>query len=175
VGYLIWIDLEMTGLDPETHVILEIASIVTDNRLEILQEGPDLAIKHPDHILRSADEWSRRQHLDSGLLEKAANSPYDCRRAEKETVKFLEPYLKGGASPLCGNSVWQDRRFLIKHMPKLEALFHYRIIDVSSVKELVKRWYPHLALFKKRKSHLAMNDIKESIEELKYYRNNVFI
>ena len=172
--HLIWIDLEMSGLDPERHVILEIASIVTDNRLDIVAEGPDIAIHYPDHALSSMEEWSRDHHLASGLINRVRSSPYSCERAEKETIDFLSHYCQEGQSPLCGNSVWQDRRFLIKYMPYLEALFHYRNIDVSSVKELVKRWYPDLPGFRKDKAHLALSDIKESILELKYYRQHVF-
>jgi len=165
----------MTGLDPGRHVILEIASIVTDEQLSIVAEGPEIAITYPEDILSSMDEWSREHHQSSGLLDRAKASSYTCRHAEEETIDFLSRYSKKGQSPLCGNSVWQDRLFLLKYMPRLEDLLNYRNIDVSSVKELVKRWYPALPSFKKRKSHLAMNDIKESIGELKYYRQNVFI
>lgn len=174
-NHLIWIDLEMSGLDPEKYVILEIASIVTDDQLNIVAEGPDIAINHPENILSSMEEWSMEHHQSSGLLDRARSSSYDCRLAEQETTDFLSRYCQKGQSPLCGNSVWQDRRFLDKHMPGLEGFFHYRNIDVSSVKELVKRWYPALPRFKKREAHLAMADIKESIEELKYYRENIFI
>jgi oligoribonuclease len=172
---LIWIDLEMTGLNPETHVIVEIASIVTDGQLNIVDHGPDMAINHPDHILISMEEWSREHHQASGLLDRVKTSSFNCRRAEEETLDFVSRYCEKGKSPLCGNSVWQDRRFLIKYMPRLEAFLHYRNIDVSSVKELVKNWYPSLPPFKKQKSHLAMSDIEESIKELKYYRENVFV
>ena len=172
---LIWIDLEMTGLDPETHVIVEIASIVTDGQLNILAQGPDIAINHPEHTLYSMEEWSRDHHQASGLLDRVKASSWDCRRAEEETLDFVSRYCEKGKSPLCGNSVWQDRRFLIKYMPRLEAFLHYRNIDVSSVKELVKNWYPDLPPFKKQKAHLAMSDIEESIRELIYYREYVFI
>ncbi len=174
-NHLIWIDLEMSGLDPERHVIVEIASVVTDGQLNILAEGPDTAIYHPEHILSEMEEWSQKQHQSSGLLDRVINSSCDCQLAEEETIKFILKYCRKGQAPLCGNSVWQDRRFLIKHMPRLEAVFHYRNIDVSTIKELVKRWYPALPFFKKSNNHLAMSDIKESIKELKYYREKVFV
>ncbi|MDY6971286.1 MAG: oligoribonuclease [Thermodesulfobacteriota bacterium] len=172
--HLIWIDLEMTGLDPEKYVILEIGSIVTGDRLEIVAEGPDIAINHPEHIFSSMEEWSRKHHKESGLLDRARASTCDCRLAEQLTMDFLSRYSEKGRSPLCGNSISLDRRFLVKYMPRLEAFLNYRNIDVSSVKELVKRWYPTLAPFKKQKAHLAMSDIRESIKELRYYRENVF-
>ena len=171
---LIWIDLEMTGLDPEKHVIVEIATIVTDEQLSIVAEGPEIAINHPEHILAAMDEWSRKHHQSSGLLDRVKASAYTCQQAEQKTIDFVSQYCKKNQSPLCGNSVWQDRLFLLKHMPRLEDFLHYRIIDVSSIKELVKKWYPSLPFFKKPKAHLAMNDIKASIEELKFYRQNVF-
>jgi oligoribonuclease len=171
---LIWIDLEMTGLDPERHVILEIASVLTDELLNIIAEGPCIAIHPQADALAAMDDWSREHHLQSGLLGRVDASPYDHHAAEQLTLGFITPYCREGSSPLCGNSVWQDRRFLIKHMPKLEAYFHYRNIDVSSVKELVRRWYPALPQFQKQKTHTALSDIKESIAELRYYRERVF-
>ena len=172
---LIWVDLEMTGLDPEKDVILEIASVVTDDRLELVAEGPNIAIKCPEVILVGMDEWNRTQHKASGLLDRVRASTTDCRKAEQETLAFLSAHCSKGKSPLCGNSIWQDRRFLIKHMPTLEEFFHYRIIDVSSIKELVKRWYPDLPRYEKQKAHLALMDIRESINELKYYWQKVFL
>jgi oligoribonuclease len=172
---LIWIDLEMTGLDPDKNVILEIAAMVTDSMLEIVAEGPSIAISYPEDVLSRMEAWSGSQHKKSGLLERARNSPYSCAKAEKEVIAFLSRHCRQGKSPLCGNTIWQDRRFLIKYMPTLEAFCHYRNIDVSSIKELVKRWYPILPSYKKKKAHLAMSDIKESIKELKYYREKVFI
>ena len=172
---LIWIDLEMTGLDPEKNVILEIAAMVTDSMLEIVAEGPNIAINYPEEILCSMEAWSDSQHTKSGLLERARTSPYTCAKAEQEVLAFLSRHCRKGKSPLCGNTIWQDRRFLIKYMPDLESFCHYRNIDVSSLKELVKRWYPALPSYKKRKVHLAMSDIKESIKELKYYRDRVFV
>ncbi|MBN1830596.1 MAG: oligoribonuclease [Deltaproteobacteria bacterium] len=171
---LIWIDLEMTGLNPEEHVILEIASVVTDDQLEIVAEGPNIAVNVREDALDRMEDWSRVQHEKSGLLDRVRNSPDVCRSAEEKTLEFLSKHCDKEESPLCGNSVWQDRRFLHKHMPRLEAFLHYRVIDVSSIKELVRRWYPQLPIFEKRKSHLALDDIKESIEELKYYRQQVF-
>ena len=172
---LIWVHLEMTGLDPEERVILEIATIVTDDRLEVEAEGPNIAINHPEEVLQGMEEWSKNHHERSGLLDRVRTSHYDCKSAEQETLEFLAAHCKKRDLPLCGNSVWQDRRFLIRHMPSLEKLFHYRNIDVSSIKELVRRWYPLLPPFKKQKTHRALDDIKESINELKYYRQNVFI
>jgi len=172
--HLIWIDLEMTGLDPEKHVIVEIATIVTDEQLNIVAEGPEIAITHPENILAEMEEWSREHHQASGLLDRVKASPYTCRQAEQETIDFVSQHCRKNQSPLCGNSVWQDRLFLLKHMPRLEDFLHYRIIDVSSIKELVKKWYPSLPSFKKQNDHLAMKDIKASIEELKFYRQNVF-
>jgi len=171
---LIWIDLEMAGLDPDRHVIVEIASIVTDDQLTLIAEGPDMAINHPEEILSVMEPWSLEHHQASGLLDRIRSSPYTCAQAEAKTLQFLSRHCEKGTSPLCGNSIGQDRRFLVKHMPGLEGFFHYRNIDVSSVKELVKRWYPGLPPFKKEKAHLALSDIKESINELIYYREKVF-
>ena len=171
---LIWIDLEMTGLKPEEHVILEIASVITDDQLEIVAEGPNIAVHVREEALDLMEDWSRIHHGQSGLLDRVRSSPDVCRSAEEKTLEFLSKHCDKEESPLCGNSVTQDRRFLYVHMPRLEAFLHYRIIDVSSIKELVKRWYPQLPAFEKRKSHLALDDIKESIEELKYYRQQVF-
>lgn len=172
--YLIWIDLEMTGLDPERHVIIEIATVITDDQLDIIAQGPEIAINYSENILSSIDEWSHKQHQSSGLLDRVKTSSFNCRKAEQETLYFLSRYCNEGQCPLCGNSVWQDRRFLIKQMHRLEAFLHYRNIDVSSLKELARRWYPSLPPFQKRKTHLALEDIKESVEELKYYRLKLF-
>lgn len=173
-GNLIWIDLEMTGLDPEKRVILEIASVITSADLDIIAEGPNIAIHCPEDILNEMEEWSMSHHSKSGLLARVRESNTDCRQAEQETMEFLSAHVKKNESPMCGNSVWQDRRFLIRYMPDLEGFFHYRIIDVSSIKELVTRWYPSVPPFEKRKIHLALSDIHESIRELKYYRDTVF-
>jgi oligoribonuclease len=174
-SHLIWIDLEMTGLDPDQAVILEIASVVTDSALEIVAEGPNIAINHPESTLLAMEAWSRSHHEASGLLERVKSTSCDDRKAEQETLGFLSHHCKPKESPLCGNSVWQDRRFLIKYMPTLEAFLHYRNIDVSSIKELVKRWYPSFPSYEKKKAHRALSDIKESIKELKYYRDKIFV
>jgi len=171
---LIWIDLEMTGLDPERDLILEIATVITDCNLEPVAEGPNIAINQPEELLLSMDEWARTHHEKSGLLDLVNKSSYDCQGAEQATVEFVSIYCKKGESPLCGNSVWHDRQFLKRHMPTLEEFFHYRNIDVSSIKELVRRWYPSLSPYEKRNPHRALSDIKESINELRFYRQKVF-
>lgn len=165
----------MTGLDPEKDVILEIACVITDGNLELVAEGPDIVINHPEEILLAMDHWSWTHHKASGLLGRIETSEYDCQTAEQMTLEFVSPYCRKGRCPLCGNSVWQDRRFLVKYMPSLDEFLHYRNIDVSSIKELVKRWYPALPPFRKQKSHLALMDIRESIAELQYYRDRVFV
>ena len=171
---LIWIDLEMTGLDPEKQVIIEIATMITDNQLCILDEGPNIAVNYPEEALFEMEEWSRSHHQASGLLDRVHRSSHDLQMAEEETLEFLSRHCKEGESPVCGNSVWQDRRFLIRHMPRLESFFHYRMIDVSSFKEVITRWYPSVPAYQKEKAHLALMDIKESINELKYYRQMMF-
>jgi oligoribonuclease len=157
------------------HVILEIATIVTDDGLAIAGEGPNIVINYPDEVLEAMDEWSREHHRASGLLDRVRLSTYDCQRAEQETLEFLFKHCNRGESPLCGNSVWQDRRFLMKYMPNLADFLHYRNIDVSSIKELARRWYPTLPAYEKKNDHLALADIKASINELKYYREKVFL
>lgn len=172
---LIWIDLEMTGLDTEQDVIIEIATIVTDKDLNVLGEGPIMAIHQPDALLDGMDEWNTRQHGQSGLTERVRSSATSMAEAEQNTIEFLQQFVDAGVSPMCGNSICQDRRFLSRQMPKLEAFFHYRNLDVSSVKEIAKRWRPELLKgFKKQGSHLAMDDIKDSIAELSYYREVFF-
>ena len=165
----------MTGINPDKHVILEIATAVTSNDLELVAEGPNIAIYQPEEILSTMDQWCETHHGASGLLDRVKASPYDCRRAEAMTLEFLSLHCQEGVSPLCGNSVWQDRRFLARYMPSLNRFFHYRNIDVSSIKELVRRWYPALPPLKKQNSHLATMDVRESINELKYYRQQVFL
>ena len=170
---LIWIDLEMTGLDPQTDQIIEIATVVTDARLEILAQGPVVAIHQPDEILDAMDEWNTRHHGDSGLTSRVRQSDRSAADAEAETLEFLHQYVAAGRSPMCGNSICQDRRFMARLMPQLEAFFHYRNLDVSTLKELVRLWKPEIAGgFVKRGAHLALDDILESIEELKYYRES---
>ena len=171
---LIWIDLEMTGLNPDEMVILEIATIATDADLNIIAEGPNIAINYPDDILNNMEEWSLEHHRASGLLDRVKRSEYNCSDAERETLKFVSAHCKKGESPLCGNTIWQDRRFMVKYMPELESYFHYRLVDVSSIKELASRWYPDIPPYEKEKKHLALDDIYESINELKYYRDNIF-
>ncbi|HIF9182623.1 TPA: oligoribonuclease [Photobacterium damselae] len=172
---LIWIDLEMTGLDPETHKIIEIATIVTDAQLNILAEGPVLAIHQPEEELAKMDDWCTTTHTNSGLVERIRQSKITEQEAVRQTIEFLEKWVPKSASPICGNSIGQDRRFLYKHMPELEAYFHYRYLDVSTIKELARRWQPEvLNGFSKKGSHLALDDIRDSIAELKYYRENIF-
>ena len=168
---LIWIDLEMTGLDPQRDQIIEIATLVTDSNLQLLAEGPVIAIRQPEHVLAAMDEWNRQHHGQSGLIERVRASADDERSAELKTLAFLEQWCKAGASPLCGNSICQDRRFLARWMPRLESFFHYRNLDVSTVKILAQRWAPEVADgVKKDGAHLALSDIKESIAELRHYR-----
>ena len=171
---LIWIDLEMTGLDPFTDQILEIATVVTSVNLEILARGPVLAIHQPEEILAGMDEWNISHHTASGLLERVRATSMTLARAETETLDFLRDLVPAGASPICGNSICQDRRFLARLMPELEAYFHYRNLDVSTLKELALRWEPKaLEGFSKKNNHLALDDIMESIEELRYYRKTL--
>jgi len=170
---LIWIDLEMTGLDTQQDKIIEIATIVTDSELNILAEGPMLAIHQSDEIMSGMDEWNTKQHGGSGLTKRVAESTLDEAEAEKRTIAFLEQYVSKGKSPMCGNSICQDRRFLARCMPELEAFFHYRNLDVSSLKELAVRWSPKITKgFVKNSSHLALDDTRDSINELIYYREH---
>ncbi|MGQ7816989.1 oligoribonuclease [Metapseudomonas furukawaii] len=172
---LIWIDLEMTGLDPDSDVIIEMATIVTDSDLNVLAEGPVIAIHQSDEILAGMDEWNTRQHGQSGLTQRVRESRIDTAEAEAQTLAFLEQWVPKGKSPICGNSICQDRRFLYRRMPKLEAYFHYRNLDVSTVKELAARWAPAVRDgVRKSSSHLAMDDIRDSIAELKHYREHFF-
>ena len=171
---LIWVDMEMTGLDPQRDQILEIATLVTDSELNIIAEGPNLAVFQPEEILLGMDEWNQTHHGKSGLINRVRASTETVRTAEEKTLAFVAQYCKLKSAPLCGNSVWQDRRFLDRYMPELNGYFHYRIIDVSSVKELALRWYPNLPPLKKAESHQALADIRESVEELRHYRRNCF-
>ncbi|GAA3897957.1 oligoribonuclease [Halomonas cibimaris] len=168
---LIWIDLEMTGLDPNKERIIEVATLVTDGELNTVAEGPVIAVKQPDSLLEQMDDWNRKTHGESGLVKRVQQSRTDTAAAEAKTLDFLREYVVPGTSPMCGNSIHQDRRFLEREMPELWAFFHYRNLDVSTVKELAKRWNPEaIKGFKKRNVHLAMDDIKESIGELAHYR-----
>ncbi|MBH9318041.1 oligoribonuclease [Pseudomonas aeruginosa] len=169
---LIWIDLEMTGLDPDRDVIIEMATIVTDSDLNTLAEGPVIAIHQPEEILAGMDEWNTRQHGQSGLTQRVRESTVSMAEAEAQTLAFLEQWVPKRSSPICGNSICQDRRFLYRHMPRLEGYFHYRNLDVSTLKELAARWAPQVReSFKKGNTHLALDDIRESIAELRHYRD----
>lgn len=174
--HLIWIDLEMTGLNPQSDRIIEIATLITDTQLTILAEGPVLAIHQSPRILAAMDEWNRKQHSQSGLLERVRASRIDEREAEQQTLEFLSRHVPKGKSPMCGNSICQDRRFLARCMPELEAYFHYRNLDVSTLKELARRWYPErIKGFNKTSTHLALQDIRDSIDELRFYRERLFV
>jgi oligoribonuclease len=169
--YLVWIDLEMTGLKPDSDYIIEIATVVTDKELNVLADGPVLAIHQPEDVLARMDDWNQRQHGSSGLLARVRSSHTSAAEAEQRTLEFLSPLVSGGSSPMCGNSICQDRRFLARHMPALERFFHYRNLDVSTLKELARRWAPAVAdSFVKQGTHLAHADIHESIRELRHYR-----
>jgi oligoribonuclease len=172
---LIWIDLEMTGLDTQRDYIIEIATIVTDKNLNILGEGPNLIIHQIDEVMNNMDDWNTRQHARTGLTNEVKTSTINETQAENDTIKFLEEYVLKGESPLCGNTICQDRRFLARCMPKLEAFCHYRNLDVSSIREVGKRWfYDDMDSFQKHGNHRALGDIRDSIEELKYYRKTIF-
>ena len=171
---LIWIDLEMTGLIPEEDFIIEVATIVTDKELNVLAEGPSLAVYQPDSVLDAMDEWNTEHHNASGLVARVKASEYKAADAERLTIEFLSQWVPAGTSPMCGNTICQDRRFLARHMPDLEEFFHYRHIDVSTLKELAARWAPDIpGGFAKKGAHLAMDDIRESIAELAYYRQQM--
>jgi len=173
--YLIWIDLEMTGLKPDTDVIIEMATIVTNSHLDIVAEGPVIAIHQPPAVLDAMDDWNKRTHGASGLIERVRESKYTMASAEKRTLEFVTALVEPNASPMCGNSICQDRRFLARHMPTLEKFFHYRNLDVSTLKELARRWAPEImGGFSKQGEHKALADIQESIRELAYYRQHLF-
>ena len=172
---LIWIDMEMTGLDPEECVVLEIATIVTDAQLNILAEGPVIAIHQSDDVLANMNEWCIETHGKTGLTQRCRESKHSVEDAQAATIAFLQAYVPERKSPLCGNTIGQDRRFMVKYMPELEAYCHYRSVDVSTIKELAVRWEPQvLKGFHKKGVHLALDDIRESISELQYYREHVF-
>lgn len=170
---LVWIDMEMTGLDPDKDRVIEVAAIVTDANLNVLAEGPVFAIHQPDEVLDGMDAWNKGTHGRSGLIDRVKASTVTEAQAEAEMIAFLRQHVPEGKSPMCGNSICQDRRFMARHMPKLESFFHYRNLDVSTLKELCRRWKPELiAGFKKHQLHTALADIRESVEELKYYREH---
>jgi len=171
---LVWMDLEMTGLDPERETIIEIATIITDGDLNIIAEGPNIVIHQPDHLLDGMDEWNTTHHGDSGLTARVRASTTSMHHAEMQTLDFIKQYVPAHTSPLCGNSIHQDRRFLVPYMPELEAYLHYRNIDVSTIKELARRWYPNETAPIKKAEHLALADIRESINELRWYREKLF-
>ncbi len=170
---LIWIDLEMTGLDPENDLIIEIATIITDKNLNIIAEGPVLAINQSNDALEAMDDWNQKHHGQSGLIERVKKSTTNDAEAERQTIEFIAKWVAKDQSPICGNSICQDRRFLYRYMPKLEDYFHYRNLDVSTLKELASRWAPEIQKgFDKKSSHKALDDIIESIEEMRYYREH---
>jgi len=171
---LVWIDLEFSGLDPHKNVILEIACIITDSRLNILKEGPEIVCHHDDHILEAMDEWNTSHHHESGLLDKVKESGETHESAEEKVLKVVSEYCEKKSALLCGNSVHQDRYFINIHMPRLDDYLYYRNIDVSTIKELCKRWFPQVSEFTKKKNHRALDDIRESIAELKYYKDIIF-
>ena len=174
--HLVWIDLEMTGLVPEADSIIEICTLVTDAQLNVVAEGPEIAIHQPEPVLARMDEWNQRQHGGSGLVARVRASLVDTAEAERQTLAFLREQVPAGASPICGNSICQDRRFLARWMPELERHFHYRNLDVSTLKELAARWYAgRIPPFKKGSAHLAKSDILDSIAELRHYRAHLFI
>ena len=171
---LVWIDLEMTGLNPATDTILEIATIITDDQLNVLARGPELVIHQPEEILAAMDEWVTKQHGFTGLTEEVRQSRMSMHEAEQQTLEFIKQHCLSETSPLCGNTVWMDKIFLRHYMPKLEAFFHYRVLDVTAVKLLAQYWYPDLSEFEKKDTHRALEDIGESIKELGYYREHIF-
>jgi oligoribonuclease len=171
---LVWIDLEMTGLDIGKESIIEIATVVTDGELNILATGPNLAVSVSEELLAGMDEWNTTHHNESGLVERVRTESVSCEQAEAETLAFLKKWVSQGVAPLCGNSIWNDKKFMEKEMPLLVDYLHYRMIDVSTVKELARRWYPEIARYEKKGAHLALDDILESIEELRYFRERIF-
>src|SRR5262245_30180170 len=173
---LVWIDLEMTGLRTDVDFIIEIATLVTDKHLRILAEGPVFAIHQSEAVLALMDDWNRRQHGASGLIDRERNSTVSDAEAERRTIEFLAAHVDAGLSPMCGNGICQDRRFLARHMPDLERFFHYRNLDVSTIKELARRWAPTIAAgFQKSSTHLALDDVRDSVRELEYYRAHLFL
>lgn len=175
-GLIVWMDMEMSGLDPERERILEIATIITDADLKVVAEGPELVIGQPESVLSAMDAWNRKHHGESGLLDRVRASSITEAQAEEQTLAFLRAWCDPKKSPLAGNSIYQDRRFLARYMPQIDDYLHYRLIDVSTIKELARRWFPSALdrMPAKRNAHRAIDDIRESIDELRYYRRNVF-
>ena len=174
--FLVWMDLEMTGLDPEKDTIIEIATIITDGDLNVVAEGPEIAIHQPAERFAQMDDWNKEQHTKSGLWQKVLASKVSLAEAEAQTLAFIKRFVGPRESPLCGNSIWQDRRFIARYMPLVDAHLHYRLIDVSTVKELTRRWYGDEVKYTKEKGlHRALDDIRESVDELKFYRQHIFI
>jgi len=171
---LVWIDLEMTGLNIEKESIIEIATIITDGELNILAHGPNVAITVDESLIEGMDEWNTTHHFESGLVDRIRNQGVSLTDAEEMTLDFLKKWVDPNTAPLCGNSVWNDRRFLEKEMPRVAEYLHYRMIDVSTIKELARRWYPEVDKYPKKGAHLALDDIIESVEELEYFRDKVF-
>tara|TARA_B100000927_G_scaffold98435_2_gene79653 strand:- start:5895 stop:6443 length:549 start_codon:yes stop_codon:yes gene_type:complete len=171
---MVWIDLEMTGLDIEKESIIEIATVITDSELNIIAQGPNLAVSVSEELLAGMDEWNTTHHNQSGLVERIRHEGVSISEAQQQTLEFLKQWVNPKTAPLCGNSVWNDRRFLDKEMPLVADYLHYRMVDVSTIKELARRWYPKVDKYRKKLSHLALDDILESIEELQYFRDKVF-
>lgn len=173
---LVWIDMEMSGLDPEKDVILEVATILTDGNLDVIAEGPELVIHHPEELLKGMDDWNREHHTKSGLWKSVLASQTTLAEAEAQTLAFIKAHCPAKKSPLCGNSIWQDRRFIARYMRDIDQHLHYRMVDVSTIKELASRWYPAILekKAKKKGNHRALDDIRESIEELKFYKEHLF-
>ena len=171
---MVWIDLEMTGLDIEKESVIEIATVITDSELKILAHGPNLAVKVSEELIAGMDDWNTKHHHQSGLVDRIRTEGVSIKDAEQQTLAFLKQWVDEKSAPLCGNSVWNDRRFLDKEMPLVAEFLHYRMVDVSTVKELARRWYPDIPRYPKKLSHLALDDILESIEELEYFRNQIF-
>ena len=171
---MVWIDLEMTGLDEKTESIIEIATVITDGELNILAQGPNLAVSVSEELIAGMDEWNTTHHHRSGLVDRIRNNGVTIAEAEQQTLDFLKQWVSPKTAPLCGNSIWNDRKFLDKEMPLVADYLHYRMIDVSTVKELARRWYPKVKKYQKKLSHLALDDILESIEELAYFRTEIF-
>ena len=172
---MVWIDLEMTGLDLKRESIIEIATIITDSELNIIAEGPNLAVSVDEALIEGMDEWNTRHHFGSGLIDRVRNHSVTLEEAEAQTLEFIKQHVPPRTAPLCGNSVWNDRQFLVKEMPSVTDYLHYRMVDVSTIKELARRWYPGLPRFEKKAAHLALDDIRESVFELKHFRQHVFI